>query len=101
MAAYLALRWRTALTVLTVETQFTSADALQAAQKYLADYDVRAEYVLREKPIAEAVLETAVTYNNDLLIMGGFGFRPVQHMVLGSTVDQMLHEFRYPMLICR
>ncbi|MBK6711757.1 MAG: universal stress protein [Chloroflexi bacterium] len=101
VAAYLALRWRTALTVLTVETQFTSADALQAAQKYLADYDVRAEYVLREKPIAEAVLETAVTYNNDLLIMGGFGFRPVQHMVLGSTVDQMLHEFRYPMLICR
>jgi len=101
VAAYLALRWGTALTVLTVETAYTPAAALTAAQEYLAEYDVAAEYILREKPIAEAVLETAVAHHNDLLIMGGFGFRPVQHMVLGSTVDHMLHEFQHPMLICR
>ena len=101
VATYLALRWGTKLTVVTVKTSFTPAEALTAAQAYLDEYGVEAEYILREKPIAEAVLDTAVAYNNDLLIMGGFGFRPVQHLVLGSTVDQMLHEFPYPMLICR
>ncbi len=101
VATYLALRWRTKLTVVTVETSFTPAKALTSAQEYLAEYGVEAEFVLREKPIAEAILATAEAYQNDLLIMGGFGFRPVQHMVLGSTVDQMLHEFPYPMLICR
>ncbi len=101
VAAYLALRWRTELTVLTVETAYTPASALDTARAYLAEYDVAATYVLREKPIGEAILDTAVAHNNDLLIMGGFGFRPVQHLVLGSTVDQMLHEFPQPMLICR
>jgi nucleotide-binding universal stress UspA family protein len=101
VATYLALRWGTELTVLTVETPYTPAYALNAARAYLEDYEVDATYVLREKPIGEAVLATAVAHHNDLLIMGGFGFRPVQHLVLGSTVDQMLHEFQHPMLICR
>jgi len=46
-------------------------------------------------------LEVAREYKSNLLIMGGFGFRPVLNMVLGSTVDQILREFRQPILICR
>ncbi len=101
VAAYVALRWGAALTVLTVETNYTTPEALDLAQAYLQEQEVTAVYELRQRPIADAVLETAVAHKNDLLIMGGFGFRPVQHMVLGSTVDRMLHEFRHPMLICR
>jgi nucleotide-binding universal stress UspA family protein/uncharacterized ParB-like nuclease family protein len=101
VAAYLGARWQTKLTVVTVETKYTSAEAVEAARAYLAEYDVTAEFVLRKGDIGAAVLETAVACNADLLIMGGFGFRPVPHLVLGSTVDQMLHECKRPMLICR
>jgi nucleotide-binding universal stress UspA family protein len=87
--------------VLTVETNYTTPEALELAQAYLTEQGITAVYELRQRPIADAVLKTAVAHKNDLLIMGGFGFRPVQHMVLGSTVDRMLHEFRHPMLICR
>jgi nucleotide-binding universal stress UspA family protein/uncharacterized ParB-like nuclease family protein len=101
VAAYLAVRWRTKLTVLTVETRFTSTEAVQTAQAYLEEYDVAAEYVLRQGEIGELVLETAAIHNSDVVIMGGFGFRPVPHLVLGSTVDQLLRECDRPMLICR
>jgi nucleotide-binding universal stress UspA family protein len=101
VATYLAARWQSGLTVLTVETDFTSSEALDRARDYLTRYGVTAEYVLRQKPIAEAVMDTAETYQSNLLIMGGFGFRPVLHLMLGSTVDHVLRHFKQPILICR
>jgi len=90
------------LTVVTVETEYTSADALAEARRYLERHGVDdARYILRQKPIAEALLETAESVQANLLIMGGFGFRSVMHAVLGSTVDQILREFPHPILICR
>jgi len=102
VAAYLKSRWPLSLTVMTVVTELTSAETLEKARAYLAEQGVTdAAFVLREKPIAEAVLETAVTHEINSLIMGGFGYRPVKHMVLGSTVDRILREFPHPILICR
>ncbi len=101
VATYIAARWQAALTVVTVETDYTSSEALDKARDYLTRYDVTAEYVLRQKPIAEAVMETAVSHQSNLLIMGGFGFRPVLHLMLGSTVDHVLTHFKQPILICR
>ncbi len=101
MACYAAQKWGTALTVLTVETNHTSAEALAAAQEYLDGCGVRAIYELREQHIADALLDVSAESDCDWLIMGGFGFRPMKHLMLGSTVDRMLREFRYPMLICR
>ncbi|MCA9926942.1 MAG: universal stress protein, partial [Anaerolineales bacterium] len=102
VATYLKSRWPLDLTVLTVETEHTTSAALARARRYIEAHGIQdATYVLRERPIAEAVLETAVAYNNNYLIMGGFGFRPVKHIVLGSTVERVLSEFRYPVLICR
>jgi nucleotide-binding universal stress UspA family protein len=101
VATYLAARWQSALAVLTVETDYTGSEALDKARDYLTRYGVTAEYVLRQKPIAEAVMDTAETYQSNLLIMGGFGFRPVLHLMLGSTVDHVLRHFKQPILICR
>jgi nucleotide-binding universal stress UspA family protein len=101
IAAYLALRWHTRLSVITVETKNTTTDSVLIAQQYLAEYGVEADFYLRQGNIGQAVLETAVAQQCDLLIMGGFGFRPVTHLVLGSTVDRMLRECKRPMLICR
>ena len=102
VAAYLASRWPLSLTVVTVETDHTAPAALQHARGYLEERGVdNAKYLLRQKPIAEAILTTAEAQGSNLLIMGGFGFRPVLNLVLGSTVDQVLSEFRHPVLICR
>lgn len=101
VAAYLAVRWKTKLTILTVETKYTSSESVLMAQQYLHEYEVEADFVLTQGNIGEAVLETAVLSNCDLIIMGGFGYRPVSHLVLGSTVDLMLRESKQPILICR
>lgn len=102
VATYLASRWPLSLTVVTVETEHTSSEDLDRAKAYLERLGVYdATYVLRQKPIAEAILETAETYNIDFLIMGGFGFRPMMHLMLGSTVDEILRRFNHPILICR
>ena len=101
VATYLVVRWAFSLVVLTVATENTSPATLEKAREYLEQYGVTAEYVLRPKPIADAILETAADYDSNLLIMGGFGFRPLLHLVLGSTVDHILRHFRQPILICR
>jgi nucleotide-binding universal stress UspA family protein len=102
VATYLASRWPIALTVLTVETDFTSAEDLRSAQQYLEQHGVEtAEYVLRQKPTGKAILETAASRETTMIIMGGFGFRPVLKLVLGSTVDTVLRGVRQPLLICR
>lgn len=102
VAAYLASRWSTELVVITVETKYTPKNALDRARDYLDKRGVKnVTYVLQPKPIGDSVLKTAEKYGSNLLIMGGFGFRPVLNLVLGSTVDQVLHEFKQPILICR
>ena len=102
VAAYLASRWDINLAVVTVETDYTSAVDLERARDYLSGQNIsHVTYHLRSRPIADAVMETAVELQSNLMIIGGFGFRPVRHLVLGSTVDRALREFKYPLLICR
>lgn len=102
VATYLASRWPISLTVLTVETEFTSADDLNGARQYLEQRGVQAaDYVLRQKPIDDAILETAEERDSTMIIMGGFGFRPVLNLVLGSSVDTILRHTKRPLLICR
>lgn len=102
VATYLATRWPMALTVVTVETEYTSPAALDKARAYLEGQGVQdVVYLLCQPPIADAVLDTAVSHNIDYLIMGGFGFRPMMHLMLGSTVDEILRRFKHPILICR
>ena len=52
-------------------------------------------------PVAEAILKTALAHENDLIIMGSYGFSPVLEVALGSTVDQVLRRSRQPVLVCR
>lgn len=100
-ATYLALRWGLRLTVVTVETEYTPATAIEYARELLTQYGVGADYVLGREDIAGVVLETAVDRACNLIIMGGFGYRPVLQVMLGSTVDKILRQYTYPILICR
>jgi len=102
VAAYLKSRWPRSLTVLTVKTEHTSSEALDRARAYLEDQGIfDATYVLKEKPIVRAILKTAKEHDIQMLVMGGFGFRPLKHIMLGSSVDQVLKKFPNKTLICR
>jgi len=104
LAAYFAFRQSRKLTVVTVKTDHTDRSDLEYARKYLEARDIKAEYLFKEKrskSIAKSILETAVETDAGLLIVGGFGFRSMLHLVLGSAVDEILREFKRPVLICR
>ncbi len=102
IATYLTARWKKSLTVVTVETKNTSAAALEKARGYLVQHGLKdVHYVLENGPIAERVLAAAKTHHSNLLFMGGFSFRPIRHLTLGSTAEHILREFRHPMWVCR
>lgn len=103
VAAYQASRWGHALTVLTVETQQTKPSALRDARTYLEEHDVHhANYILKSAPIGEAILETAAEEGSNTIIMGGFGARPVVHLLRGSAVEYVLqHAVDQAVLICQ
>ena len=101
VATYLAARWQTSLCVAIAGTEAATATAVARARSYLEEQGVLADFVVQPGPAAPVILETAAEKGSNLLIMGGFSFRPMLELVLGGTVDEMLREFKQPMLICR
>lgn len=102
VATYLASQWRLPLVVVTVVKQEQDETLLRSARLYLESRSVAATYVpARGGEVASTLLETAQTYSCDLILMGGYGFKPVLEMVLGSAVDQVLRKTEWPVLICR
>lgn len=47
------------------------------------------------------IIDTMEKEDGDLLLMGGYGHRPLLKAFLGSTVDYVLREAWFPVLICR
>jgi nucleotide-binding universal stress UspA family protein len=74
---------------------------LDQAQQYLKAHGAQASAIIRSGPEAETILEVAEEYKCDMFIMGGYGMQPVQEVVLGSNVDQVLRESRNPVMVCR
>ena len=102
VAAYVAARHNQDLVVLTVETDHTSAEMLEKARQYLSKNPaIKARYVLRQKPIAKAILDVSAEFDRNHLIIGGFGFSPMRYLLLGSTVNELLNSFHNPILVCR
>jgi nucleotide-binding universal stress UspA family protein len=102
VSAYLAGKWEIPLVMVTVaEGKRAAADILASAQDYLTSRDVQATFVAEQGATVEAIEKTADAYHCDFIIMGGYGFRPLLEVILGSTVDNILRRRRWPVLICR
>ncbi len=102
VATYLTGRLNIPLVVLTVtERKRQPSGILEIARDYLDTFGLKAEYKKKRGPVAETILKTCESEGCDLIIMGGYGHNPVLEVVLGSAVDQVLRESRWPMLICR
>ena len=106
VATYLASRWQTQLSVVTVSSdgngKLDAAKRIQSrAKTYLGLAGVEADYLLPVGPAAQTLLETAESQTVDFMIMGGFGMSSMKSLVLGSTLNRVLLEYKQPILICR
>jgi len=102
IAAHLADKQGTVLFVIAVvDNEYVTEKTLDEAKKYLEARGAQASYGTRNGSIAEAILETSNQENCDLIIMGGYGHKPVLEVMLGSAVDHVLRRSHKPMLICR
>ncbi len=101
VAAYLTGRWQVSLVVLAVSEQDSHTANLAQAQQYLAKRGVAASFRPAHGNVPAAILKTAAEQDSDLIIMGGYGAKPIREAVLGSKVNQVLRESRWPILVCR
>jgi len=102
LATYSTLRWQRDLTVLTVKTSRTDEATLDRARDHLERHGVTwADYIFLDGPVNNAILKTAESRDVNLLIIGAIGRRPLYRRMSGSTVEQILREFKQPMLISR
>lgn len=101
VATHMAEAWGTHLTVVTVqEPGQLQPGTLKPACRYLAQHSVEAEAIAASGSPAEGILETVESVGAQLIVMGGYGYRPILELVLGSTVDQVLRESLVPVLVC-
>ena len=101
VATYLAEQWKTELTILTgLEDQEQDISAQDFAQNYLEFNEIEASFVSK-KYSGEALKATAEEIQADLVIMGGYSGSILKEMTIGSSVNFMLRESSFPILICR
>jgi len=102
VATYLAARWQLPLVVAYVaESEGEDEGVLDAARSYLARRGVEADFVLKQEPVAAALLSAVDQYDCDLIVIGGYGARPVVEMVMDSVLNDVLRTSHKPILICR
>lgn len=106
VATYLASRWQIQLTVVTVSSGGngkleTAERTLSRAKTYLGLAGVTADYVVQIGSATQTLLELSEKAAADFMIMGGFGRSSMGSLVLGSTLNRILLEYKQPILICR
>jgi nucleotide-binding universal stress UspA family protein len=103
VATYLAAQWQVPLDVVTVISNgHVTPSTLEQAREYLEEHGVSATYLEESgAPVSKTILRVAQERENDLLIVGGYGYSPVLGIVLGTVVDEVLRNSGQPMLICR
>ena len=101
VATYLVQRWPIELVVLSVN-EGDGQPVLDDAQEYLqhAARD-KVTYVSRTGEVAKTILAVALEKGCDFIVMGGFSHRPVLQLMLGSSVEEVLADGRFPVLVCR
>jgi nucleotide-binding universal stress UspA family protein len=101
VATYLAEQWQTKLTILTgLEDREVDTSAQDFARNYLEFNEVEAEFV-NKKYSGETLKNTAEEIHADLVVMGGYSGSILKEMTMGSSVNYMLRESQFPILICR
>ena len=102
IAAYLAGKWNTRITVLTVlDNEHAKHPVPNPAIQYLNEHDVKAELIEEKGAVAPLTLQSAHKAQADFIIMGGYGSTALFHFLFDTVADRILRESNIPMLLCR
>jgi len=102
LCSYLGISWGTHLVVVSSrEGRKTQGKNLKRAREYLEKNNVKAIFTAVDGLAGETILKAADTYKANLIVMGGYGSKPLINVAVGSTVDHILRAFDQPILICR
>lgn len=101
VATYLAEQWQTKLTILTgLEDQEVDTSTQGFARNYLEFNEIEADFISKRYS-GEVLKSTAEEIHADLIVMGGYSGLILKEMTVGSSVNFMLRESQFPILICR
>ena len=101
VAAYLAEKWGTSLTVLTHSNSVKISTSVQDhARAYLELHEIEADYVMHEGSM-DSILELNRERDINLVLMGGYSGTAIKEVVIGSMVNFLLRGADCPILICR
>ena len=101
VAAYLAEKWETSLTVLTHSNSVKISSSIQDyARAYLELHEIEADYVMHEGSM-DSILELNRERDINLILMGGYSGTAIKEVVIGSMVNFLLRGADCPILICR
>jgi nucleotide-binding universal stress UspA family protein len=99
VATYLAEKWQTRLTVLTVGN-----DASHTAQDYARSYfdlhEIQADYILKSGS-RDVFLKTIQERGTNLVVMGSYSGTTLKEVVVDSFVNYLLRKTNCSLLICR
>lgn len=101
MAAYVAERWKTDLTVMTLTgSGNASTSAQDYARAYLELHELEPEFIAVDGTM-DSFLEVSQERNINLILMGGYSGTALKEVFIGSLVNHLLRKFEYPILISR
>ena len=101
LAAYLAEKWGTELTVVTAaEDSAIRKNPLEKAREYLTARNIEAHYHSEIGQPVEVIMDIRQIHECDFLIVGGYGYQPMMEVLFGSTLDALLRRADVPILIC-
>lgn len=102
LAVYLARNWGIKLSVFTRSPEYEGRqEVYERAKAYIDSREVEVDFVYQPGPTAKSLVRISKQNGCDFLIMGGYGHRPVKEVMLGSTVDHVLRQYKLPVMICR
>jgi len=99
LAAYMAERWGTKLTIASLNDK-SAEDSIALAKQVLDFYELSADYLIGGRSyhfFLDVVRERAI----DVVTMGSYSGNPFNEIIIGSMVNNMLQESQVPLMICR
>jgi nucleotide-binding universal stress UspA family protein len=101
IAAYLAARWNSPLTIITVDDgSLDLADAIANAKAYLSKLGIQYNYHISAGKFEKEVLLLVDELKVDFLLLGGYRNSSFFDVIFGSSVDPILRGMKIPVLLC-
>lgn len=103
LATYLMRNWGVRLYVVCNTDRFsTRLRSEAAARRYLRKYNLRAKFInRREEEPAKVISVIANESDVDAILMGGYSRGTLGQVMVGSTVDHVMREYKKPIFITR